>query len=88
MLCLSNYRGKRKSDTTGINGYCGGKSLSIFEVCGKGGEDVLGIPFGELFPSLNKEEEVIKVNDAEVKLNDPSTIDEYKKFIDKINSLT
>ncbi len=49
---------------------------------------MLGIPFGELFPSLNKEEEVIKVNDAEVKLNDPSTIDEYKKMIDKINSLT
>ena len=49
---------------------------------------MLGVSFNELFPSLNEEEEVIKVNNVEVKLNDPSTIDEYKKMIDKINSLT
>lgn len=51
---------------------------------------MLGVAFEELFPCFPNEkvEEVIKVNDKEVKLNDPSTIDEYKKFIDKINSLT
>ncbi len=51
---------------------------------------MLGVDFKELFPCFPNEkiEEVVKINDAEIKLNDRKTIEEYKKIIDEINSLT
>lgn len=49
---------------------------------------MLGVSLGELLPSFEQEEETIRVDNAEIKLNDMETINEYKNFIDKINSLT
>lgn len=49
---------------------------------------MLGITVDDLLPSLEKEEETIRVENEEVKLNDISEINACKELIDKINSLT
>lgn len=49
---------------------------------------MLGVEFNEIFPGFEKEEETVNIENTEVALNDLSTIDECKNFIDKINSLT